>query len=246
MLNFRADIEWVNGQPFSRRYGDIYFSREGGLAEKRHVFLDGNNLRERFASLGCRQTFTIGETGFGIGLNFLCARQLFEETANAGSSLDYFSVEKYPLDERELEQALAPWPEFRRYAVELIQRWRRRVPGWNRWSFANGRVRLTLVIDDALTALPEASASVDAWFLDGFAPSHNPELWTQPVCESIVSASRSGTTFSTYTCTGWVRRSLEKAGFQVDKVRASAANAKCSGDVCLGQRIPHRLRRQPL
>jgi len=103
MLNFRADIEWVNGQPFSRRYGDIYFSREGGLAEKRHVFLDGNNLRERFASLGCRQTFTIGETGFGIGLNFLCARQLFEETANAGSSLDYFSVEKYPLDERELE-----------------------------------------------------------------------------------------------------------------------------------------------
>jgi len=218
MLNFRADIEWVNGQPFSRRYGDIYFSREGGLAEKRHVFLDGNNLRERFASLGCRQTFTIGETGYGIGLNFLCARQLFEETANAGSSLDYFSVEKYPLDERELEQALAPWPEFRRYAVELIQRWRRRVPGWNRWSFANGRVRLTLVIDDALTALPEASASVDAWFLDGFAPSHNPELWTQPVCESIVSASRSGTTFSTYTCTGWVRRSLEKAGFQVDKV----------------------------
>jgi tRNA 5-methylaminomethyl-2-thiouridine biosynthesis bifunctional protein len=217
MLNPHADIEWVNGQPFSRRYGDIYFSRGGGLAEKRHVFLQGNDLPERFTSLAPRQTFTIGETGFGMGLNFLCARQLFEETAQPDSSLDYFSVEKYPLDERELEQALAPWPEFRQYADELIQRWRRRVPGWNRWNFAKGRIRLTLVIDDALKALPEASTYVDAWFLDGFAPSRNPELWAQPVCDSIVSASRPGATFATYTCTGWVRRSLEKAGFRVTK-----------------------------
>jgi tRNA 5-methylaminomethyl-2-thiouridine biosynthesis bifunctional protein len=217
MLNPHANIEWVEGQPFSRRYGDIYFSREGGLAEKRHVFLHGNDLPERFISLVPRQTFTIGETGFGMGLNFLCARQLFEETAQPGSSLDYFSVEKYPLDERELEQALAPWPEFRRYAAELTQRWRRRVPGWNRWSFANGRIRLTLVIDDALKALSQASACADAWFLDGFAPSRNPELWAQTVCESVVSASRPGATFATYTCTGWVRRNLEKAGFRVAK-----------------------------
>ena len=132
MLNQRANIEWVNGQPFSRRYGDIYFSREGGLAEKRHVFLDGNNLPERFTFLAPGQAFTVGETGFGVGLNFLCARQLFEETAPSGSSLDYFSTEKYPLNEQELEQALAPWPEFRQYANELIQRWCRRVPGWNR------------------------------------------------------------------------------------------------------------------
>jgi tRNA 5-methylaminomethyl-2-thiouridine biosynthesis bifunctional protein len=217
MLNPHADIEWVGGQPFSRRYGDIYFSREDGLAEKRHVFLHGNYLPERFTSLAPRQTFTIGETGFGMGLNFLCARQLFEETAQPDCGLDYFSAEKYPLNERELEQALAPWPEFRRYAAELLQRWRRRVPGWNRWSFAKGRIRLTLVIDDALRALPEASTCVDAWFLDGFAPSRNPELWSQPVCDSIVSASRPGATFATYTCTGWVRRSLEKAGFRVTK-----------------------------
>ena len=218
MLNQRPNIEWVNGQPFSRRYGDIYFSREGGLAEKRHVFLDGNNLPERFTSLAPRQAFTIGETGFGVGLNFLCAQQLFEKIAPSGSSLDYFSVEKYPLDEQELKQALAAWPEFGQYANELIQRWRRRVPGWNRWSFANGRIRLTLVIDDALTALPQVRAGIDAWFLDGFAPSRNPELWAQPVCESIVSASKPGATFATYTCTGWVRRGLEKAGFRVDKV----------------------------
>lgn len=217
MLNPRADVQWVDGQPFSRRYGDIYFSREDGLAEKRHVFLDGNDLPERFTSLAPKQTFTIGETGFGMGLNFLCARQLFEETAQPDCCLDYFSVEKYPLNERELEQALAPWPEFRRYAAELVQRWRRRVPGWNRWSFAKGRIRLTLVIDDALKALPEASTCVDAWFLDGFAPSRNPELWAQPVCDSIVSASMPGATFATYTCTGWVRRSLEKAGFRVIK-----------------------------
>src|SRR5688500_7900464 len=138
MLNPHANIEWVNGQPFSRRYGDIYFSREGGLAEKRHVFLHGNNLPERFTSLPPKQPFSIGETGFGTGLNFLCAWRLFEKTAPAGSSLDYFSVEKYPLDEQEMEQVLAAWPEFRQYANELIQRWRRRVPYWNRWSFSNG------------------------------------------------------------------------------------------------------------
>lgn len=217
MLNPRANVEWLDGQPFSRRYGDIYFSREGGLAEKRHVFLHGNNLPGRFNSLSGANAFTVGETGFGMALNFLCTWQLFEATAPAGSSLDYFSVEKYPLDEQELAQALALWPEFRCYTDELFKRWRRRVPGWNRWGFANGRVRLTLVLDDAETALSQIRGHVDAWFLDGFAPSRNPELWTPSVFESLVSASRPGATLATYTCTGWVRRGLEKAGFRVRK-----------------------------
>src|SRR5690606_25225788 len=100
---------------------------------------------------------------------------------------------------------------------ELIRRWRRRVPGWNRWSFGEGRVRLTLVVDDVTKALPEICGGIDAWFLDGFSPARNPEMWTQQVFEGIVQASRPGATFATYTCAGHVRRGLEQAGFQVSK-----------------------------
>lgn len=212
-------IDWQNGQPFSRRFGDIYFSRDSGLEEKRHVFLQGNHLSERFASLatGAGDAFAIGETGFGTGLSFLCAWQLFHEIAPSRGSLDFFSVEKYPLDERELTDALALWPALQQYADDLIARWPRRVPGWNRWSFADGRVRLTLAIGDVAETLPEIHNGIDAWFLDGFSPARNPEMWTQPVFEHVVRASRPGATFATYTCAGWVRHGLEQAGFQVSK-----------------------------
>ncbi len=153
-----------------------------------------------------------------MGLNFLCAWQLFDEQAAPGTSLDFFSVEKHPLDGTELAAALALWPELHLYADELIARWRRRVPGWNRWDFSGGRVRLTLVIGDVAEALPEIVGGIDAWFLDGFSPARNPEMWAQPVFENIVRASRPGTTFATYTCAGWIRRNLEQTGFQVDKL----------------------------
>ncbi len=212
-------LDWQNGQPFSSRFGDVYFSRDSGMAEKRHVFLEGSRLAERLASLPSGDGFAVGETGFGTGLSFLCTWQLFDEVIPFSSrcSLDFFSVEKYPLTERELSDALAQWPALQGYANELIKRWRRRVPGWNRWSFGEGRVRLTLVVDDVAKALPEICVGIDAWFLDGFSPACNPEMWTQQVFESIVQASRPGATFATYTCAGHVRRGLEQAGFQVSK-----------------------------
>jgi tRNA 5-methylaminomethyl-2-thiouridine biosynthesis bifunctional protein len=210
-------LDWQYGQPFSNRFGDVYFSRDAGLAEKRHVFLQGNDLAERFASLRPRDSLVVGETGFGTGLAFLCALQLFDETAPPETHLDFFSIEKFPLDDQELSEALALWPELRRYADELSARWKRRVPGWNRWSFANGRVHLTLVIADVAVALAEIRPDVDAWFLDGFSPRRNPEMWTQQVLMSIAQASRPGATFATYTCAGGVRRGLEQAGFQVIK-----------------------------
>jgi tRNA 5-methylaminomethyl-2-thiouridine biosynthesis bifunctional protein len=210
-------LDWQGGQPFSRRFGDVYFSRDSGLAEKRYTFLQGNRLAERFASLSSRGGFAIGETGFGTGLSFLCAWQLFDEVAPATSSLDFFSVEKYPLEEQELTDVLALWPALRRHANELIVRWRRRVPGWNRWAFANGRIRLTLVIGDVAEALPEVGGDIDAWFLDGFSPALNPEMWTQQVLEHIANASLPYATFATYTSAGWVRRGLAQAGFQVHK-----------------------------
>lgn len=210
-------LDWQDGQPFSNRFSDIYFSHDSGIKEKRHVFLEGNRLPERFSLLSGRESFSIGETGFGTGLNFLSTWQLFDQVTMPGCSLDFFSVEKYPLDDNELESVLSLWPVLQLYAEKLRAKWRRRVPGWNRWSFSGGRIRLTLVIGDVLDAITEVRGGVDAWFLDGFSPARNPEMWAQPVFMEIARKSRPGATFSTYTCAGSVRRGLEQAGFQVFK-----------------------------
>ncbi|VVC84233.1 bifunctional tRNA (5-methylaminomethyl-2-thiouridine)(34)-methyltransferase MnmD/FAD-dependent 5-carboxymethylaminomethyl-2-thiouridine(34) oxidoreductase MnmC [Sideroxydans sp. CL21] len=213
-------LHWKDGQPFSDRYGDVYFSIDSGLEETRHVFLQGNRLADRFAALKAGENFCIGETGFGTGLNFLCAWRLFEQCAPSGASLDFFSVEKFPLDDDDLRAALALWPELHLRANALCERWRRRVPGWNRWNFAGGRVRLTLAATDVDEALPQLSAGcVDAWFLDGFSPARNPEMWSDAVLSNMVRASCAGATFATYTSAGWVRRGLQQAGFAVERVQ---------------------------
>ena len=212
-------LSWQNGLPFSSRFDDVYFSAESGLEEARHVFLKGNRLDQRFATLSNKQGFTIGETGFGTGLNFLCAWQLFEQVAPEGASLDFFSTEKFPLDVDELRAALAIWPDLKPFYDELIQHWWRWVPGWNRWNFADGRVRLTLAIGDVDETLPQLpSGSVDAWFLDGFSPSKNPEMWADSVLMQLARASNTAATMATYTSAGWVRRGLQSAGFSIEKV----------------------------
>ena len=212
-------LSWQNGLPFSSRFDDVYFSAESGLEEARHVFLKGNRLDQRFATLSNKQGFTIGETGFGTGLNFLCAWQLFEQVAPEGASLDFFSTEKFPLDVDELRAALAIWPDLKPFYDELIQHWWRWVPGWNRWNFADGRVRLTLAIGDVDETLPQLpSGSVDAWFLDGFSPSKNPEMWADSVLMQLARTSNTAATMATYTSAGWVRRGLQSAGFSVEKV----------------------------
>ena len=211
-------LAWQDGQPFSSRFGDVYFSSDSGLEETRHVFLQGNRLEERFAALSAGESFTIGETGFGTGLNFLGAWQLFEQAAPPGASLDFFSIEKFPLNEDELRAALALWPEMKPFADALLERWRRRVPGWNRWSFAGGRVRLTLAIGDVAEVLPQLQDGVvDAWFLDGFSPAQNPEMWSEEVLAGIARASRPAATLATYTSAGLVRRGLRQAGFAVER-----------------------------
>ncbi len=213
-------LHWKDGQPFSDRYGDVYFSTDSGLEETRHVFLQGNRLADRFAALKADENFCIGETGFGTGLNFLCALQLFEQSAPPGASLDFFSVEKFPLSDEELRAALALWPELAEQAEMLLARWHRRVPGWNRWSFAGGRVRLTLAVADVDEALPQLPAGcVDAWFLDGFSPARNPEMWSDAVLSNVARASFAGATFATYTSAGWVRRGLQQAGFTVERMQ---------------------------
>ena len=210
-------IDWQDGQPVSRRFGDVYFSRDSGLDETRHVFLEGNALRERWAALPPKGHFTIGETGFGTGLNFAAAWALWEERTPPDARLRYVSVERYPLAPPDIARTLAMWPELARYREALLAQWTEVAPGWHRFVFGGGRLVLTLLAGDVRTALPRLDARVDAWFLDGFAPARNPGMWHPEVLAQVARLSATGATCATYTVAGEVRRGLEAAGFAVEK-----------------------------
>ena len=213
-----AQLDWDDqGRPYSRVFDDVYFSDKSGLEETRYVFLEQNDLRERFAALPDGGRLVIGETGFGTGLNFLCAWQLFEQHAVAGARLHFVSVEKYPLSLPDLQRALALWPELKRFADQLLAQYVAIHQGFQRLVLDNGRVTLTLLIGDALELLPQLDAQVDAWFLDGFAPAKNPDMWTAELFAELARLAAPGSTISTFTSTGWVRRLLNAAGFRMKR-----------------------------
>jgi tRNA 5-methylaminomethyl-2-thiouridine biosynthesis bifunctional protein len=215
----QAHLNWdAQGQPLCARFDDLYFSNEDGLAETRYVFLANNQLPERFAALTADQQLVIGETGFGTGLNFLCAWQLFEQQAAPAARLHFVSVEKYPLSQADLQRALALWPELAPYAEQLLAQYVALHPGFQRLVFAGGRIVLTLLIGDALELLGQLDAKVDAWFLDGFAPAKNPDMWTPELFAELARLSHSSTTLGTFTSTGYVRRRLNEAGFKMKRV----------------------------
>ena len=211
-----AQIDWDDhGRPRSRVFDDVYFSDQSGLEETRYVFIEQNRLSERFAALPADGRLVIGETGFGTGLNFLCAWQLFEQQAVAGARLHFVSVEKYPLSHPDLQRALALWPELKPFADRLLAQYVALHQGFQRLVLDGGRVTLTLLIGDALEQLPQLDAQIDAWFLDGFAPAKNPEMWTPELFAELARLAAPGSTISTFTSTGWVRRLLNAAGFKM-------------------------------
>ena len=215
----QARLEWdEQGQPLSSQFADVYFSNENALAETRYVFLANNQLPERFAALTANQQLVIGETGFGTGLNFLCAWQLFEQHATATARLHFVSVEKYPLNCADLQRALALWPELAPYAEQLLAQYVALHPGFQRLVFAGGRIVLTLLIGDARELFGQLDAQVDAWFLDGFAPAKNPDMWTPELFAELARLSHASTTLGTFTSTGYVRRRLNEAGFKMKRV----------------------------
>lgn len=215
-----AQLDWdEHGQPLSRGFGDVYFSRASGLEETRHVFLAHNALPLRFAALPAGGRLTVGETGFGTGLNFLCAWQLFERTVPTDARLHFVSVERFPLTRADLRQALALWPELAAYAEALLEQYVAVHPGFQRFVFAEGRVVLTLLVGDVLERLPELDARIDAWFLDGFAPAKNPEMWTPELFAELARLSAPGATLATFTSAGFVRRGLQEVGFALQRVK---------------------------
>lgn len=213
-----AQLDWDDqGRPRSRAFDDVYFSSDSGLDETRHVFIEQNRLRERFAALSAGEKFVIGETGFGTGLNFLCAWQLFQEQAPATARLHFVSVEKYPLSPADLQRALALWPELADLSQQLLKHYVAVHSGFQRIMLDDGRVTLTLLIGDALEQLPQLDAQIDAWFLDGFAPAKNPDMWTPELFAELARLAAPGSTLSTFTSTGWVRRLLNAAGFKMKR-----------------------------
>ncbi len=212
-----AALDWDdNGQPHSRLFDDVYFSREAGMAETEHVFLAPSRLAERFAALRPGDCLVIGETGFGTGLNFLCAWALFERHAVPGARLQFISVEKYPLSPDDLHRALALWPSLAPQGQALLAQYLAINPGFQQLRF--DRVTLTLLVGDALASLQTLDARVDAWFLDGFAPARNPDLWQPELFAELARLSAPEATLATFTSAGSVRRALTEAGFAVERI----------------------------
>ncbi len=202
----------------SEEFDDIYFSPDDGLAETAHVFLRGNNLPAAWAQI---QNFTIAETGFGTGLNFLSAWKLFDETAVAGAMLDFVSFEKYPLTSAQIGVALGAWSGYFGGRLErLLESYPLRVSGFHRVHLS-GTVRLTLIFDDVNDALPQLTApcGVNAWFLDGFAPAKNPQMWSETLFREMARLSAPTATVASFTAAGAVRRGLAAQGFTVSKTR---------------------------
>ncbi|HEY9119401.1 MAG TPA: bifunctional tRNA (5-methylaminomethyl-2-thiouridine)(34)-methyltransferase MnmD/FAD-dependent 5-carboxymethylaminomethyl-2-thiouridine(34) oxidoreductase MnmC, partial [Marinobacter sp.] len=213
-----ATIEWRDGVPCSTRFDDVYFSRDDGLEEARHVFIRHNRLAERFSAAPAGSAFVIAETGFGTGLSFLAAWQTWEaSTPGENACLHFVSVERYPLDRMDLSRALSSWPELEEYSAQLLEHYPPPVQGPHRLVLAGGRVRLTLYFGDVLDAWRELDFRADAWFLDGFAPAKNPGMWSHAAITALRSHSRPGTTMATFTAVGEVRRLLANAGFTMCK-----------------------------
>lgn len=203
-----------SGDPISLRFDDVYHSAQNGLAETRHVFLQGSGLPRRWQD---RDRFTIVETGFGSGLNFLAVWNEWRRSAPAASRLHYLSAEKHPLTRADLELALGRWSELKPLARELLRAYPPLIPGFHRLHFDRGRVNLTVLLGDAAEMLDGLAARADAFFLDGFAPSKNSAMWSDAVFRELARIAAPGATVATYTVAGDVRRGLEAAGFRVRK-----------------------------
>jgi len=227
-VTFQAD-----GSPYSSQFDDIYFDTSQGTRQSQCVFIDGNNIRARLAK--CPKTFVIGETGFGTGLNFLLTLEIFQQILQAQGtqaivpaqtgSLHFISVEKYPLSKAQLRQSLKILPQLEHFSQQLIKQYPESPDENITLSFLNGAVTLALIFDDATLGLATLAAEknrhssglVDAWYLDGFSPAKNPQMWQAELFQQITRLSKEQATLATFTVSGKVKRQLINAGFRVEK-----------------------------
>lgn len=206
-------VSWRHGVPVADAFDDPYYSLDDGLAESRFVFLQGTNAIARAKT---RERLVIGETGFGTGLNFLATWQAWRDQ-NVSARLTFVSAEAFPLSCEDLSRAHAHFPELASLAGELRSVWPPSAAGFHPRHFDNGCVSLLLLFGSAEQAFAELDASVDAWYLDGFAPAKNPEMWTDNLFSQLARLSAPEATLATFTAAGFVRRGLEAHGFDIQK-----------------------------
>ncbi|WGI22346.1 tRNA (5-methylaminomethyl-2-thiouridine)(34)-methyltransferase MnmD [Amylibacter sp. IMCC11727] len=207
--NEYAALEWRDGKiPIATRFDDPYFSLDNGMAETEYVFLAGNGLPDRFGT-----GFHIAELGFGSGLNLLCAWKAWR-SAGQTSALRFTSFEAFPMAPADMAAAQGAWPELADEVAEFAQI----------WDAAAGRaicdtLDARVIYGDARVTLANWDGVADAWFLDGFSPAKNPELWEPDLMGAVGKHTAVGGTFATYTAAGHVRQSLAAAGFDVERIK---------------------------
>lgn len=208
------EIHWTDdGAPRSRRYDDLFFSDQDGLAESEHVFQQGVGLADRLRAGG---RLRIGEIGFGMGLNLLAAGALLDRIrAQTGleSGIDYMGFERSPPQAAEIRRALAPWPALEPRRETLLADWPPRRGSGPR--SLDAALDVTLLIGEAEAEIDRLDAPQDVWWLDGFSPAKNPEAWSEALLAKIYDRTAPGGALATYTAAGWVRRGLQRAGFEV-------------------------------
>lgn len=209
-------LSWLDGQPYAEIFQDIYFSQQGGLAESEYVFLAQNQLAERWQTQP-QDYFCIVETGFGTGLNFLAACRLWLNSSTAHQRLHYVACEKYPLSLAQLQQAQQMWPELAALSEELCAQYGHLGHGFHRWQLFQQRVVFSLFVGDIADFSQQFYGYADAWFLDGFAPAKNPDMWQANLFQLMARQSNAGASFATFTSAGVVKRGLQSAGFVVNK-----------------------------
>ena len=214
-----------SGTPVADHFDDVYFSNDSGIDETQHVFVAGNDLAERWQQWR-NPTFVIAETGFGTGLNFLVAMRAFNEFRAANPDhplkrLYFITTEKFPLPQQDMQRALEAFPALKDEAQALASLYPMGLEGCHRLHFDNHSTTLDLWIGDVHELLPQwhspIKGLIDAWFLDGFAPSKNPDMWTDALFSQMARLSKTGTTFGTFTAAGIVKRGLAGVGFTIKK-----------------------------
>ena len=208
-------VTWKDGTPVSTLFDDPYFSLADGLAETRHTFLDGNDLPARF-----RPGFHIAELGFGTGLNFLETWAAWRATRPFAAQLSFTSFEAYPLSADQMARALKRWPHLAELAERLLSVLPSEWPphGEERPIRLDRQTQLMIVIGDARETVAQWPGRANAWYLDGFSPAKNPEMWNEALMQTVHDKTVPGGGFATYTAAGFVRRNLQAAGFKVQTV----------------------------
>jgi len=213
MSDNTTNLDWhENNMPFSREFEDHFYSRTDGRLECDHVFLKGNAVPERWA-MG--EDFSIAELGFGTGLNLLETWRQWIELRQPQQKLTFTSFELYPMQANEISRALSAWPILEKLCAQLLANWPEALSGV--LFELDDQTSFQLVLGDAREQLPKWQNKADAWFLDGFAPSKNPQMWEEQLMHVLAGKTKPNGTLATYTVAGWVRRNLAAAGFDVEK-----------------------------